>query len=99
MIRRYPVSDRELDARIAAKRDTRETYGEFGAIVYVYRIALERDSYTNVKGSNQGKLWHPVDTPEEAQYWLEYYRERTRVRGFDRKPLYESAVFVPRGGR
>jgi len=41
MIRKYPAGDQDRDHRIAPRRDTNPTFGEFGAIVYVYRLALE----------------------------------------------------------
>jgi hypothetical protein len=99
MIMKYPAGDDDRDTRIAPKRDTRETYGEFGAIVYVYRLALESAVQTNMKGHNKGWIYHPVDTPEEAVYWLNYYKSKSTVSPYSRRPLYSGAWFVPRGHR
>ena len=96
MIRKYPAGNQERDTRISARRDTNPTFGEFGAIVYIYRLALE---YTQPRSNQdvQGKLYHPVDTPEEASYWLNYYKKRTETYPWDSKPEYVDAYFVPKG--
>lgn len=97
MIHRYPPGDNDRDARVAPRRDTRETYGDFGAVVYTYLLAFENEHQTNQQSRNQGRLYHPVDTPEEASYWLDFYQKKTKVIGFNRRPVYKDVYFVPRG--
>lgn len=98
MIRKYPAGNQEKDHRIAPRRDTNPTFGEFGAIVYVYRLSLEPVKSRSNKYV-PGKLYHPVDTPQEASFWLAYYQERTEVKrgDYNAKPEYVEAYFVPRG--
>jgi hypothetical protein len=95
MIRKYPTGDNDRDARIANKRDGPEKKGSFGAIVYTYRLSLESHHQTNMKPRNMGRLYHPVNSPEEAAEWLEYYRSQATINGFERRPLYESVWFIP----
>lgn len=98
MIRKYPTGDQERDARVAPKRDGIPKFGEFGTIVYVYRLALESKVQTNMKDyGSKGYLYHPVDTAEEAIEWLKFYRSKSQVNGFEKRPLYEDAWFVPSG--
>lgn len=96
MIRKYPAGDQELDTRTAAKRDGPPKLGSFGAIVYVYKLQLESVRQTNPKGDSNGWLYHPVDTPEEASYWLAFYKSQTVVTRQTPNPRYEDAWFVPR---
>lgn len=98
MVRRYPAGDFDRDHRTAPKRDGEVKMGKFGTIVYVYRLALESQHQTNIKPQNQGRLYHPVDTEEEAVEWLSFYRSRTVGRHYEPKALYESAWFVPHQG-
>ncbi len=97
MIRRYPARDILRDYRMATRRDGEPRFGKFGTIVYVFRLAMESTYQTNLKPQNHGKLYHPVDTPEEASYWLDYYRDQTTIIGFVPQPLYERAWFLPTG--
>lgn len=97
MLRRYPAGDIDRDHRISAKRDGKPRMGLFGMIVYTYRLALESQHQTNIKPRNQGRLYHPVDTVEEAQYWLNYYKSQTTTVSYEPRPLYEDAWFVPAG--
>jgi len=99
MIRKYPAGNQDKDHKVAPKRDTNPTFGDFGAIVYVYRLALEPIKSKSNKYV-PGKLYHPVDTPEEASYWLNFYKEKTVVRrrgDYNAKPEYVDAYFVPKG--
>ena len=98
MIRKYPTGDQDRDAMVTPKRDGKPKFGKFGTIIYVYRLALESKVQTNLKGESRGYLYHPVDTPEEATEWLEFYKTRTQFNGFEQRPLYEDAWFVPVGG-
>lgn len=95
-IRKYPAGDQDRDHRLSPRRDTNPTYGEFGAVIYVYRLSLEPLQGTSSKYV-PGKLYHPVDTPEEASYWLSYYLEKTRPTQWQAKPEYVDAYFVPKG--
>lgn len=97
MIRNYPGGDQELDRLLAAKRDGPVKMGAFGTVVYVYRIALEPEQRTNIPtwSRNQLRLYHPVNTPEEATEWLEYYKSKTRVMSYDRRPTFIRAYFIP----
>lgn len=97
MIRKYPTGDNDRDARVAPKRDGPPKFGTFGTIVYTYRLSLESQHQTNIKPRNQGRLYHPVDSPEEAAEWLEYYKNKTTIKGYERRPQYEDAWFVPTG--
>jgi hypothetical protein len=97
MIRKYPAGNLDRDHRVAPKRDGEVKMGEFGTIVYTYRLALESQHQSNLKPRNQGRLYHPVDSPEEATYWLEFYRSKTVARHYEPKALYDSAWFVPVG--
>jgi len=98
IIRKYPAGDTEKDRKLAPKRDTNPTYGNFGAIVYVYKITLEPSVGTSEKHS-QGTLYHPVDTPEDASFWLNFYKQQTTIfpGSNNSKPVYVDAYFVPRG--
>lgn len=97
MIRKYPTGDNERDAITAPKRDGLLKLGEFGVVVYTYRLALESHVQTNMKDTGKGELYHPVDTPEEAKEWIEFYKNKTRILGFERRPEYEKVYFIPRG--
>lgn len=90
MIRKYPAGDHDRDTRWAPKRNTNPTFGEYGAIVYIYKLSLEHPS-------DAGKFYHPVDTSEEASYWLDYYTEQTKIYSWRTYPLYIDAYFVPTG--
>lgn len=95
-IRKYPVGDQDRDHRISAKRDTNITFGDFGVVVYVYRLALEPVKSRSNKYV-KGELYHPVDTPEDATYWLNYYKEKTQPSAFSKRPEYVDAYFIPKG--
>jgi len=95
MIRRFPAGDFDRDHRIAPKLDGEVKLGEFGAIVYTYRLAMESVHQSNVKPRNKGRRYHPVDTPEEAEFWLNHYRQRTIPRHFEPRALFEDAWFIP----
>lgn len=97
MIRKYPTGDDNTDLKIAPKRDGLLKLGAFGVVVYTYRLSLESEIQTNMKNTGKGELYHPVDTYEEALEWLEYYRNKTTILGFERRPQYERAYFIPRG--
>lgn len=97
MIRKYPTGDQERDARLAPKRDGIPKFGTFGTIIYVYRLALESKIQTNMKDQGRGYFYHPVDSAEEASEWLSFYQAQTQMNGFERRPLYEDAWFVPTG--
>lgn len=95
MIRKYPAGDTDRDHRISAKRDGIPKFGAFGTVVYTYRLALESKHQSNIKPRNQGRLYHPVDTAEEAEYWLDYYKSKTTTVSYEPRPLYEDAWFIP----
>ena len=95
MLRRYPAGDIDRDHRISAKRDGVPKFGTFGTIVYTYRLALESQHQSNIKPRNQGRLYHPVNSAEEATYWLQYYKSRTTTVSYEPRPLYENAWFIP----
>jgi hypothetical protein len=97
MIRRYPTGDGDRDTMLAPKLDGIPKFGQYGTVVYTYRLALESQQQSNLKPRNQGRMYHPVDTVEEAEQWLTFYRSKTVIRGFERRPLYEAVWFIPRG--
>jgi len=89
-IRKYPAGDQDRDTRLAPRRSTNPTFGEYGAIVYVYKLSLEPPKHA-------GKFYHPVDTPEEAVEWLAFYKKQTEIKSWRSYPLYIDAYFVPTG--
>lgn len=90
MIRKYPAGDQDRDARLAPRRDTNPSMGEFGVIVYIYKLSLEAPEHA-------GRFYHPVNTPEEATEWLAFYTAQTVPKPWNNYPLYVDAWFVPAG--
>jgi len=89
-IRKYPAGDQDRDTRVAPKRDGHVSMGSYGTIVYTYKLTLERPMFA-------GRLYHPVETYDDAVKWLAYYKSATQIKGFVNAPLYVQAWFVPRG--
>lgn len=84
----YPLGNHAEIYEIVPKRNGRFIWGNYGTIVYLYTSDFEYDG-------EAGKLYHPVNTPEEAQDWLGYYREKMLTAyGVSRK-YYSKVYFVP----
>lgn len=89
MYPRFPFRSTESDFYNVAKRGGLEKFGKYGTIVYFYQAAFEYLWQAQ-------PLYHPVDTPEEAEEMLEYYRSKTRIGVYFKEKAYPVAYFLAR---
>lgn len=66
-LRRFPLYDEEFDYGVKGVKGSSSVTakGNFGTIVYRHRSPFEQYGQ---------KMYHPVDTEEDARYWISYYR-------------------------
>lgn len=82
----YEYGDK--DRLLAPKLDAQFSYGTYGVleiqVIWYYPII-------------PGKLYHPVDTPEEASWWIDYYNNDGGVKNVYFTPSpdqYTSGTFT-----
>jgi len=85
---KYPFGDNEDDYSIIAKRNALPAVGEFGTIVYHHRAAFE-------SLAQAGTLYYPVDTLEEAEFWLNEFSTKTITIAGISNILYSNVYFLP----
>lgn len=82
---------------IAPKRGAKPKLGIFGAVVAVYRLAFDSIQ----QADTDGRLYFPVDTPDEAESLLSELKKQTEEKQredfYVPRPLYERVYFIPNG--
>lgn len=73
----------DKDKLLAPKLDSHFSFGDYGVleiqVIWYYPII-------------PGKLYHPIDNPEEASWWLNYYRNLGTVKNVYFTPAPDQAA-------
>lgn len=95
----YPAGDVQLEERLRKMRGFKR-FGEFGAVVCVFRAQFEsraRIDYQPSPISTDGAIYIPVDTQEEAEETMEFLKYYTYTSNEKPYAPFDHVYFVPVG--